>query len=352
MMHLESIVYLPTALAQLLPAIVVALAAVVALWLGFLALRSWLRGLLPRPGALKLLRNLLVAVAVAVVVLVLVRGEGWGAHAFTWREVSDWVMGPGLHILFIFVGAFIVERIADLFIAHLQRVLSAPEVEPRNWAERRKRVETVGRLLRALTTLVILGSAILMALRQVNVDITPILTGAGVVGVAIGLGAQTIARDYLVGIFLILESQIRVGDVISINGKTGTVEALRLRIIVLRAGDGAVHVFHNSSVNEYSNLTKDFSYAVLDVTLPFQTDVGRAEAALGEIGRELAADAAFAPKLRGGLEVLGIESLAPAALVVRVRQRTVPMEQWAVERELRRRVQARFVQDQLGAAAG
>ncbi|MGH9485031.1 MAG: mechanosensitive ion channel family protein, partial [Terriglobales bacterium] len=215
-----------------------------------------------------------------------------------------------------------------------------------------KRIETAGRLLRGVATLVIVGIAILMALHEVHVDITPILTGAGVVGVAVGLGAQTVVRDLIVGVFLILENQIRVGDVITINGKTGLVEALRLRIIVLRAEDGAVHIFHNGSINEYANLTKDYSYAVLDVILPFQADLERASAVLVDIGKQLAADDGFSAKLAGPLEVLGVEALSGTTMSVRIRQRTVPMEQWAVDRELRRRIQQRFQKDQIALAAG
>lgn len=347
-----SSILVPTAWLQLLPAIVVAAVVAGGLWLAFWGLHRWLRQIAPRPESLRLTRNLLTVVAAAVVVLVLLRGEGWGAPHITWRALSDWAMGPGLHILFIFVGAFVLVRVTDLFIAHLQHVLAAPEVEARNWAERRKRIETAGRLLRGVATLVIAGIAILMALREVHVDITPILTGAGVIGVAVGLGAQTVVRDLIVGVFLILENQIRVGDVISINGKTGLVEALRLRIIVLRAEDGAVHIFHNGSINEYANLTKDYAFAVLDVTVPFQAELARVNASLLAVGSELAQDAAFAAKLAGPMEVTGIEALTATTMTVRIRQRTLPMEQWAVDRELRRRIHERFQQDRIALAAG
>lgn len=337
---------------QASPAVVVAAAVAIGLWLALWGLHRWLRQIAPRPESLRLTRNVLTLAAAAVVVLVLLRGEGWGAPHITWRALSDWAMGPGLHILFIFVGAFVVVRVTDLLIARLQHVLAAPEIETRNWAERRKRIATAGRLLRGVATLVIVGIAILMALREVHVDITPILTGAGVIGVAVGLGAQTVVRDLIVGVFLILENQIRVGDVISVNGKTGLVEALRLRIIVLRAEDGAVHVFHNGSINEYSNLTKDYSCAVVDVTLPLQVDLARVHAALVAIGEELAADAQFAGKLKGPLEILGIETLTASTMAVRMRQRTEPMAQWAVDRELRRKIQERLQREQIAFAAG
>lgn len=335
---------------HLLPAAVLAAVVVAAFLAGIWILQRWLRRWGPRPESGRLGRNLLTVVALLVAALILARGAARSLPPITFRELSDWTAGPGLHILLIFTGAFVLARITDFFIAHLQRVLAAPEIEPRDWAERRKRIETVGRLLRGLASLVIVAIAGMMALREVNVDTTPILTGAGVIGVSVGLAGQTVVRDMIVGIFLILESQIRVGDVVSINGKTGLVEALKLRIIVLRGDDGSVHIFHNGSVNEYTNLTKDYSCAMLDLSLPFEEDLARVQTVLEGIGAELAADPDFHARLQGKLEVLGLQSLNGTSVVVRLRQRTVPMEQWAVDRELRRRIQLRFQRERIALA--
>lgn len=334
----------------LLPAVVLAAAAVAGLWLCLWGLSRWLRHWVPRSEAVRLVRNLLTVVAVVVATLILARGAARSVPPITWRELSDWALGPGLHILFIFTGAYVLARVTDFFIAHLQRVLAAPEVAARDVAERRKRIETVGRLLHGVALLVIIGTAGLMVLREVNIDTTPILTGAGVIGVSVGLAGQTVVRDMIVGIFLVLESQIRVGDVVTINGKTGLVEALKLRIMVLRADDGRVHIFHNGSVNEYTNLTKDYSCAMLDLSLPFDQDLARVKSVLESIGGEMAADPSFHAKLQGPLEVLGLENLDGKAVVVRLRQRTVPMEQWAVDRELRRRIQQRFQREHIALA--
>ena len=324
------------------PALATAAAVIALIWLAVRLLGRWLGRWTHQRAATRVFRATLIACGVVAAALVALEGTGWTGQRLSWPQVVGWLTGPGLRILFILAGAYIAIRITDFFIAHLESVLVGPEIEIRDAAERRKRIETMGRLLRGLATLILGGMAGLMVLREVNIDITPVLTGAGVLGVAIGFGAQSLVKDLISGVFLILENQIRVGDVVTINGKTGLVEALQLRIIVLRGEDGAVHIFHNGAVTEYTNLTKDYAYAVLELSVPYKEDVGRVTAALTAIGHEMQQDPGFAARIQAPLEVLGIESLGAAAVGLRVRMRTVPMEQWTVDRELRRRVKAQF----------
>jgi len=347
--------------ARLLPTVITALVVVAVMGLVMWFINRWLRhlaydrnGLKPTPASHEsahqltcLIRRTLQSVAAVVVVLIVLRGSGVGASRLTWGQVSTWALGPGMRILFIFVGAFILVRITDFFVAHLQHVMSATETEALDWIERRKRIETLGRLMRALAIVIILGMAALMALREVHVDITPILTGAGVAGVAIGFGAQSVVKDIISGAFLILENQIRVGDVVTINGKTGLVETIRLRILVLRALDGTVYIFQNGAVAEISNLTKDYSYALLTVSVAYKEDVTRVTTVLEDIGKGMQADPEFRSKILAPLEILGVDSLAAAAVGIKVRIKTMPMEQWAVDRELRRRIKTRFDQEQI-----
>ncbi len=328
--------------AHWLPALLTAALVLAALGAGQWALARWLRPWASGRALAALLRRTLRAVAVLLLALLALRGSGLGVPRLTWPLLAGWLLGPGLRILFIFLGAFLLARAADFFIAHLQQALAAPAAAPHDAAERRKRIDTLGRLLRGLATLVLFGIATLMALRELHMDITPILTGAGVAGVALGFGAQTLVKDLIAGVFLILENQIRVGDIITINGKTGLVESLRLRILVLRGADGAVYIFHNGAISEYANLTKDFAYAVLDVGVAPQQDLGRVTALLQAVGDSLVRDPAFAAKILAPAEILGVESLGPTSVGLRLRIRTAPMEQWAVDRELRRRVQEQF----------
>lgn len=330
-----------------LPAAVTAAGVIVALWIAIWALTRWLRHWPAGHHVLRVMRRTLEAFAAVIVGLIALRASVRGHAQLSGARITDWALGPGLHILFIFVLAFLLVRITDFFVGHLQRVLASPETAPHDAMERQKRIATLGRLLRALATLVILGMAGLMALREINIDITPVLTGAGVAGVALGFGAQTLVKDLIAGVFLILENQIRIGDVITINGKTGKVESIRLRILTLRGGDGSLYVFQNGAITEYTNLTKDFACAVLDLTIAWKENAAQVRGILSDIGRALAAAPAFRSSLLAEPEVLGIESLGPSSYGVKVQVKTAAGEQWRVMRELRRRVHERFEHDHI-----
>jgi small conductance mechanosensitive channel len=175
-------------------------------------------------------------------------------------------------------------------------------------------------------------------LRELDVDIMPILTGAGIVGLAVGFGAQTLVKDLIAGFFLTLENQVRVGDVAVINGTGGLVEEINLRTIVLRDGDGAVHIFPNGSIERLSNQTREFAYAVVDVGVAYSEDPDQIMESLREIGVALAADPGFGPSILKEAEVLGPEALEDAKVVFKLRLKTLPLKQWEIERELRRRI--------------
>jgi small conductance mechanosensitive channel len=195
-----------------------------------------------------------------------------------------------------------------------------------------------------LVTTVVMSIAVLIVLREVGVDITPILTGAGIAGLAVGFGAQNLVRDVISGFFLIAENQVRVGDVAIINGKGGLVEAIRLRTIVLRGLDGTVHVIPNGAINELSNMTKDFSYALLDVGVAYKEDTDRVVDVLKEVAAELQQDPGYAERILAPLEVLGVDAFADSAVMIRIRIKTAPIQQWNVARELRRRIKKAFDQ--------
>lgn len=336
---------------RVLPAFITAGAIAVAIGLAIWLLRRWLYRIAPaRPGARHASRAAVRVIEIAGVItvaLVAFRSAGIGEPRITWSDLVGWVMGPGLRILFIFVGAIVLVRVLNFFISHLQTMLVPGEDSAADLAERRKRVETLARLLRAVCAVIIFGMAALMALDEVHIDITPVLAGAGVLGVSLGIGAQWVVRDVIAGAFLILENQIRVGDVVTINGKTGLVESIRLRIVVLRALDGTVHIFQNGAVSEISNLTKDYSYAMLTVLVALKEDVARVSGVLSAIGRELQGDADYREHILAPIEILGVDSLAGTGVGIKVRIKTLPMAQFAVDRELRRRVKARFQQEQI-----
>lgn len=291
-------------------------------------------------------RRTVEIVSVLVVLLTVLPNLGHNVPRMTWDAISDWMTGPGVHILFILLFAYVVVRVLDFTISRFQTLLLSKATAGTDAGERRKRVNTIGRLFRAIAVVLVVGSAVLMALRQINVDITPILTGAGVAGVAVGFGAQNLVRDIISGLFLILEDQVRVGDVAQINGKGGLVEAIHLRTIVLRDEDGTVHIFPNGAVTSISNMTKDFSYALLKIGISYKENTDEVAAVLQRIGEEVQHDPEFAPKILAPLEYIGIDSFGDSAVTLKIRMKTLPITQWGVARELRRRIKFEF--DRLG----
>jgi len=288
-------------------------------------------------------RRSIEAVAGVVALFILLRSLGLrGIRRLEWEQVADWWLGPGLRILLVLGGAFVLSRVLHLLLARLPLFVVPREGPLAEVLEREKRANTITRTLRMLTTVVVMSVAVLIVLRELGVDITPILTGAGIAGLAVGFGAQNLVRDIIAGFFLILENQVRVGDVAIINGKGGLVEAIRLRTIQLRGQDGTVHVIPNGAISELSNLTKDFSYYVIDMGVAYKEDVDRVMGVLREVGAELQQDPAYAERILAPLEILGVDAFADSAVVIRVRIKTVPLQQWNVGRELRRRIKKAF----------
>jgi len=255
---------------------------------------------------------------------------------------AEWLAGAGLRLLAIAAAAYLLTRAVHFLVESLQIFLISHDGSPTDLLEQRKRVETVGQLLRVVATLLVVGVASLMALSIVDIDIRPILTGAGIVGLAVGFGAQNLVRDVISGFFLILENQVRLGDVVTINGTGGLVESIRLRTIVLRGLDGTVHVFPNGAITALSNMTKDFSFAVLDVGVAYKEDVDRVTAVLQEVAEELRKDPVHGANILEPLEVLGVDAFADSAVVIKIRIKTVPIQQWSIGRELRRRIKIAF----------
>lgn len=265
-----------------------------------------------------------------------------GVRKLTWERVTDWLFGPGLTVLLVLGGAWILNGVIRMVAAQLPGLFVLREGSPAERAERAKRAATLIRVLRLALSTMILSVAVLVSLRRLGMDITPILTGAGIGGLAFGFGAQNLVRDVISGFFLILENQVRVGDVVSVNGKSGLVEAVRLRTIVLRGLDGTVHTVPNGAINEVSNLTKDFSYYLADIGVAYKENVDRVMEVLTQVGAELQRDPAYAESILEPLEILGVDALADSAVVIKVRIKTVPLQQWKVGREMMHRIKKAF----------
>jgi small conductance mechanosensitive channel len=258
------------------------------------------------------------------------------------RAVADWLLDRGLRIAVIAIGAYLVIRIGSAAARRFEREMS--QGTGLDVIERTKRAQTLGRLLQKTLAIVVTAMAGLMILRELDVDITPVLTGAGIAGLAVGFGAQTLVRDVISGFFLILEDQVRVGDVAQVNGQGGLVEEVNLRTIVLRDEQGAVHIFPNGEVKTLANMSKDFSYYVVTVPVAFDGDVDRAVDAMRDAAATLTEDDEFKPHILEPLDVLGVDNFEPGQLVIKARIKTVPLKQWQVGRELRKRIARTFAE--------
>ena len=269
--------------------------------------------------------------------------EAVGLHPRTGlhlRTLSEWAFPSGLTVLLILLVAYALVRATGLLVTRFEHELGMRT--SLDALERAKRARTLGSVVYKVSTVLIVGIATLMTLEQLGVNITPVLTGAGIVGLAVGFGAQTLVRDIISGFFLILEDQVRVGDVAAINGTGGLVEAINLRTIVLRDAEGTVHVFPNGAIQTLANRSKDFSYYVIDLGISYREDPDRVAQVLREIGEGLQADPAFAPWILAPVEILGVDAFADWSVIMKLRIKTVPLKQWDVGREFRKRIKKRF----------
>jgi len=248
-----------------------------------------------------------------------------------------------VRIALVLVGGFILARVLRALLMHLERVLvRAGERTGALIAATRSRVSTLTGVLRALALVVLWSVVTMICLSQLGLDVRPILAGAGIVGLAVGFGAQYLVRDVIAGFFLVLEDQVRVGDVAVVNGTGGLVETLTFRTIGLRDLAGTVHIFPNGGVTTLANMTRGWSGYVVDVEVPFREDPDRVIAVMRRVGDELRADPAHAPLILEPIEIFGVDAFKEASLVIKARLKTAPIQQWAVGREYRRRLVQAF----------
>lgn len=266
---------------------------------------------------------------------------GLDVPEWTPRQVLSWILSHGIRALIIVAGAYITMRGAHLAIQRFQSRAFEAAIGPTS-LEGRRRAATLGSLLESLVTAVVIFLGSLMVLRELSIDVLPLLTGAGIAGLAIGFGAQNLVRDIISGFFMILEDQVGVGDVARIQSVTGVVEEIRLRTIALRDADGAVHVFPNGTITTLANLSKDFAYGIADVVVMHGQNLDRVLGALKVIGGAMQDDEQYKPMLLGPFEILGVQELRDANLTVRSRFKTLPGKQWVVAAELRRRIAVGF----------
>jgi small conductance mechanosensitive channel len=260
-------------------------------------------------------------------------------------EQLDWenLMFSTLRVLLILLAAWIGLKIVVRVSRKLERhLIQLSEKDEHATNEQQKRVETLIRLLRQAIFIVVWVVTGLVVLREFGVDIAPILASAGIVGLAVGFGAQNLVRDVISGFFMILENQVRLGDVAIVNGTGGLVEKVNFRTIVLRDLSGTVHVFPNGTINTLANLTSEWSAYVFDIGVAYKEDVDKVMALMRQVGKELREDPSIGPFMVDDVEIFGVDNFADSAVVIKGRLKTKPIKQWDVGREYRRRLKYRF----------
>ena len=277
-----------------------------------------------------------------------------GANA---NAVVTWLLGPGLRIaLIILIGAIsllVIRRLIKAVTEHiadgtslLQRGLARPlagtevaaalrKVTPITNARRTQRARTIGSVLRSTAGIVVGSIVVLLILDQVGVNIAPFIASAGIIGVAFGFGAQSLVKDFLSGLFMLLEDQYGVGDVVDVGSAQGTVEAVGLRVTKVRDADGTLWYVPNGSMLKVGNKTQGWANAVVEVKVDYFADLDQVQELLVGAAAELAKDPALGPSMEGSATVNTAEDLTFDAVTVKLVQRTAPARQWAVARALR-----------------
>ncbi len=245
----------------------------------------------------------------------------------------------GVHILAIWVLAWVAYRLICLAARRIE--LAVDDGDDSVTTLRERRGKTLSQLLRGVSRVALFLLALLLTF-NLFINIGPILAGAGILGLAVSFGAQSLVKDVISGFFMLLENQFAIGDIIEAGGKSGVVEKMTLRVVVLRDLEGRMHVIPNGEIKVVSNMTRGWSRAVVDVGVAYEEDVDRALAVVRDEAAQFSTDKAWSSQLDGPIEVPGIEALGDSSVVIRSLIRTQPGSQWNAAREFRRRLKNRF----------
>ena len=265
-----------------------------------------------------------------------------------WEEIISqavtWIITTLPSLMLIIILASILLKVTNIFLRRIKPIMlknmeSGSELDSR---EIEKRLDTLLGILRSIIKVIVWLMIGMLFLRKIGIDIAPIIAGAGIVGLAIGFGAQELVRDFISGFFMLLENQIREGDVAIVNGTGGLVEHVGMRTIVLRDLSGVVHVFQNGKVNTLSNMTKNWSGMVFDIGVAYKEDTDNVVEVIQQVAEELRAEPDFNNKILEPIEIFGVDGFGDSAVIIKARFKTKPIEQWAVGREYRRRLKKAF----------
>jgi len=255
--------------------------------------------------------------------------------------VSDWLIGKPLAILALILTAmllrWLLHRVIDRVANRAAGSAAAASAE-----RRAQRAKTIASLMKSVVTTVVVVIVAVMVIDELGYNVAPIIASAGIVGIALGFGAQNLVKDYLAGIFMIIEDQYGVGDAVDLGEASGTVEAVSLRVTRVRDVNGTVWYVRNGEILRVGNQSQNWARTVLDIPVAFSEDINRIRAILQDVAHGLWEDEDFNHRIIEEPEVWGVERWEPDGVVIRVTLKTAPLEQWSIAREMRERIKARF----------
>ena len=263
-------------------------------------------------------------------------------NPYTAQNIWQWFVGYGPPIGIVLVVMIVLLQMVRLFSKRTVSVLVRSSKRKHREREAEQRVETLGGVLRNFASLVIWFGGILMILDLVRIPVIPLMGGAAVFGLAVAFGAQNMIRDYFTGFMILIEDQYGVKDIIRIGGTAGQVERISLRMTVLRDLEGNLHFIPHGTISHVTNLSHSWARALMEIGVAYKENVDQVIRVLKEVGRELRADPEFGPMVIEDLEMLGVEAFGDSSVNIKFYMKTKPQKQWAVRREMLRRIKNRF----------
>jgi small-conductance mechanosensitive channel len=259
--------------------------------------------------------------------------------SLNFKTFLEWIIINGTRITLVIVLSYVVIRFTRIVSGRILKKLTEKE---RLGDEQKKRIDTLTRTVINTLTIVIIVMAVMIIMGQIGINVGPIMAGAGVLGLAVGFGAQSLVKDVITGFFILLDNRINIGDVIQAAGVAGLVESINLRVTTLRDLEGKVHFIPNGEISVVSNLTKGWSRCVLDIGVAYKEDTDHVCEVLKRVGDELLEAPEYSDVILEPLEILGVDAFANSQVTIKMMFKTKPIKQWMVAREFRRRVKKAF----------
>jgi len=261
--------------------------------------------------------------------------------AEAYEKIATWTISNVPSIILILILFLIGSKLINLAINRTQKLIISRSKDDDD-LETEKRVSTLMAIVKQAAKILLWVILIMVLLQKFGVDIGPLIASAGIIGLAVGFGAQELVRDFISGFFILLENHVRAGDVAIINGTGGLVERVELRTITLRDLSGVIHIFQNGKINTLSNMTKEWSAMVFDIGVAYKEDIDTVIKIMKEVGQDMLEDPDFKDNILEPLEVMGLDRFGDSALVIKARLKTKPIMQWSTGREYRKRLKIAF----------